>query len=459
MGIFDRIKAAVSRKPRQGTGLEATQWKQAPPRRGSRELIRAYKEMPWLKKVVDTSADSVGRACWKVLRLTDKAGQRKRDFSLRAAPFESRWRRLNALAEIGEVEEVPDHNILRLLSDPNDFFTGPQFWALVDKYLGLVGEAFLVMEKVGKVPVGLWAVPPHAMTRLPDLSLPRSERTYTVNMGGMVADVPADIVIHLRHLDPEDPLGRGVGTGFALGDELDSDEYVARFVKNSFFNQMVPPFIIGIEGGNFEANAPGLKRWKEELSRTHGGPDNAGKALITNGKLTAQRLDTTFKDIALVDLRKFLMDFVRMTYGIPPEIVGDISSSNKATSFAAMEHFATQVTVPRLEFLRAALQKWLLPLFDDETAILDFESPVPADREHRLRVMGTMPAAFSYDEWRGLADFKPDPERQGYPMPLPGQKPEGNPTPDAGGDTAPGAAEEGKAPAKGDPPWAAQPLR
>jgi hypothetical protein len=45
-------------------------------------------------------------------------------------------------------------------------------WGLVQKYLDLVGEAFLVMEKRGNIPVGLWPVPPHAVTALPDLSRP-----------------------------------------------------------------------------------------------------------------------------------------------------------------------------------------------------------------------------------------------------------------------------------------------
>jgi hypothetical protein len=32
-----------------------------------------------------------------------------------------------------------------------------------------------------------------------------------------------------------------------------------------------------------------------------------------------------------------------------------------------------------------------------------------------------MPEAFSYDEWRELAGLRPDADRQGYPLPMPGQ--------------------------------------
>nr|BDT33785.1 hypothetical protein MFMH1_34540 [Myxococcus sp. MH1] len=124
-----------------------------------------------------------------------------------------------------------------------------------------------------------------------------------------------------------------------------------------------------------------------------------------------------------MELRRFLIDFVRMTFRVPPEIVGDISSSNKATAFAARENLAEQATLPRMEFLRTEYQMRLMPLLGDEGVILDYDSPVPADREHQLRVMGATPEAFSYDEWRELAGLRPDPNRQGHPLPMPGQSP------------------------------------
>jgi phage portal protein BeeE len=126
---------------------------------------------------------------------------------------------------------------------------------------------------------------------------------------------------------PGRPAGPRHRAAFSLGDELDSDEYIARFTKNSFWNNTIPPFIAGIEGAN-DVEAP-LAKFKEELRRRHSGPENAGKLLITNGKVSIARLDTSFKDLALVDVRKFLMGFVRMVYRVPPEIVGDVTSEQQ----------------------------------------------------------------------------------------------------------------------------------
>lgn len=459
MGWKDWFKASKKRPQRDGTGFEVSRWEKAPMRRGTRELLAAYKEMPWLRTIADTAGDGFAGVRWNVVQRVEKgSGKPIKDYSLLTAGHEARQLRLKALFDVGEAREVPDHPALRLLADPNDYMTDQQFKKLLQVHLDIVGEAFLALERVGSTIVSMWPMAPSWVTELPDLSKPKSERVYRVTVGKVTKPIPAANVVHLRHLDPDDPLGRGIGSGFALGDELDTDEYAARFTKNSFWNNMVPAFIASIDGLN-DPGAAQAKAFKEDLGRNYQGPEKAGKILITSGKLTLQRLDTTFKDIALVDLRKFLMGFVRMTYRIPPEIVGDISSSNRATAFAAREIFAEQVVKPRAEFFQKAWQKWVMPLFGDEGAILDFESPVPADRERSLRVMGLMPSAFSFDEWRAEAGRKPDPERQGYPMPLPGQKPEGNQTPAPEEGSPADEEEREKRLPTGDPAWAAAPLR
>lgn len=456
MGFWDRMKG-MGRKPRKGTGLEVARWEQAPPRRGTRELLVAYREMPFLRTVVDTVADSVAGVNWRVYRRVKKDGAPVKDFSLRNAPADIRGTRLKELLRTGEAVEVPDHPALALLADPNDLLTGRAITKLQQVYLDLVGEAFFVLDIVGSQVVGMWPLPPNAVVQLPRYDQPRDVQTYRVMIGGKARELPASQVIHLRNLDPEDPLGRGVGAAFALGDELDTDEYAARFVKNSFWNNMMPAAIASIEGMN-DSNAPAAKTFKESLAREHQGPDKAGKLLITSGKVSLARFDSSFKDMELVTLRKYLHDFIRMTYRIPPETVGNTSASNKATAFAARENMAEQATAPRMEFLRTEYQARLMPLFDRE-AILHYDSPVPADREHQLRVMGTMPQAFSYDEWREVGGRKPDPNRQGYPAPMPGQQSGGQQTPDAEPGGAAEAAEDGKRLPAGDPPWAGKPLR
>lgn len=440
MPFWDNVRNLFGGKPRPSTGLELSRWTAAPPRKGADALLRAYKEMPWLRTVVDAVADNVSNVQWRLYR---REGEPRRDVFFRSANRDARGQRLKALESTGTVVELQDHPLLALLVDPNDHLSGRAVLKLSQVHLDLVGEAYWVLKRVSGVVVSAWPVPPSAVTALPDWSRPREEQFYSVSMAGKSERIPAADVLALRSLDPDDPLGRGVGPAFALGDELDADEYASRYTKNYFHNNSLPAAIVSIDGLH-DSNAPAVKAFKESLEREHRGADRAGKLLVTGGKTTFARLDTSFRDMQFVELRKFLMEFVRQTYRVPPEIVGDISNSNRATAFAARELLAEQAVLPRLEFLRTELQARLVPLFGDNL-ILDYDSPVPADREHQLKVMSRMPEAFSYDEWRELAGLRPDPERKGYPLPLPGQVetqpapegvalPEEGPTPtDAGG--------------------------
>jgi len=447
MGMLNRVRAALSGSKRKGTGLELSRWAAAPPRREVPALLASYAEMPWLGTIVDTVGDAFADVTWRAFQRRDPATRKTLvDVSLRRACGDVRRERLKALVDVAGAVELPDHPLLRLLADPNDYMTGRDFAKLFCTHYDLTGEFFAVVEEVAGVPVGLWPVPPDCVLALPDLSKPKAERTYTVTAGGRMFTLPAASVIYIKRLNPADPLGRGIGIAYALGDEVDTDEHVARYTKNAFYNNMLPGAVIAIEGFN-ESQAGPAKAFKESLAREYGGPTNAGRVMITSGRTTFARLDTPFKDMQLVDLRRFLMDFVRMVYRVPPEIVGDVTSSNRATSYAAREHLAEQATKPRAEVFLAALQKHLAPRFEDDV-ILAYDSPVPADREHRLRVMGTLPSAFSFDEWRSEAGFKPHPERQGFAELLPGQKPnepQATPSPAMGS-----SAEANAEAAKGD---------
>jgi HK97 family phage portal protein len=462
MGVTSWFRGLFGQK-RQGTGFEVSRWSSAPVRRGTAQLIFAYKELPWLNTIVDTVSDGVADLQWKVYRPVSSGGALCKDFSLRFGNSKQRRERLKAMLDAGEAVEVNNHPLLRLISDPNDYLTGRQVQKLVQTYLDLVGEAFLVLDLQGKLPVGYWPLPPHAVTLLPDYTLPPADQFYTVTFGRASRRVPASQIVHLRHPDPDDPMGRGVGKGFTLGDELDTDEYAAQFMKNFFFNNAMPAGVISIEGAppNF-STTPQAQEFRESLKREYGGSKNAGKVMLTGGKVSVARLDTDFQKMDLNSLRKGLRDFTRMNWRIPPEIVGDLTSSSKTAAWAAHDNLAKQAIVPRGEFLRSEFQMRFMPFFGVEGDIIDYGSPCPEDQEFELRVMGTFPSSFTHNEARTLAGKRPDPALKGYLSPLPGQDPSAGtkPTPDASQGSQADTSEEQQQPSnqKNDPPWAAEPI-
>ena len=113
----------------------------------------------------------------------------------------------------------------------------------------------------------------------------------------------------------------------------------------------------------------------------------------------------------LVDLRRFERDAIVQTFGVPPEMLGILQNSNRATIEAADHLFSRWVLLPRLEAFRDVLQKQLVPQFD-EKLILTYQNPIPEDRDFKLSVMQSAYWAFSTSgvNWQGepLPDGKGD---------------------------------------------------
>jgi hypothetical protein len=166
MGFFDWVKAKTSRKqPRQGTGFEVSRQIAAPPRRGTRELLVAYREMPLLRLCVDTVAEGVANAEWCVYRRVDEKKAPVKDYTLIFGNRKTREKRLKSMREAGQIEEIPDHPALNLLADPNDLLTGRAMMKLEEIHSALVGEAYWAIERGALgVPVGFWPVPPSWVT-------------------------------------------------------------------------------------------------------------------------------------------------------------------------------------------------------------------------------------------------------------------------------------------------------
>lgn len=497
--LFGRGRAAPAAAPAGLATLEdrvigASPGMRGPPRRGTRELIAAYREQPWLRAVTSRIARGVASASWcvyarasePVAPLPGRGRMRGgptgtfrdvgvapsfrwgrdiavRDSVLERGAPEARAARRRELAAAGLLREVSDHPLLDLLQSPNPQLTGRSAMSLSQIWLDIKGEAFwLLSGGADGVPTGYWPLPPHWVTAVPTASRP----TFTVSAGGLQLEVKAEGMVWLRDPDPENPYGRGSGVAESLGDELETDEYAAKYLKSWFYNSAIPSFIVSFEGADPKA----LVRAKEKWDSEHRGVGNAHKSFFSDGKMNAVRLDASFREQQISDLRKLSRDFVAQVFAMPPEVIGIIENSNRATISAARYIYALGVEFPRVEFLRTELQQWLAPRYQGAITI-EAEVQVPDDEAHRLDVMRAQPAVFACNEWRQEAGYEPLPEFEGrFPALMPGQEQPGKPAgekPEAPeveepeDDAVPGGPGEvdlEAEPERSDPPWAKAPL-
>ena len=396
------------------------------PRRGSAELLSAYSTTPWLHAVCRRRAEALSAVEWTLYAPGKGEPRASRLTGMRSA-MDIRHVAAAQHAADHRLVRLTDHPLLDLLDHPTDMAPGPLFWELLSKWLDLNGEAPQAIVFDGDTPVELTPIMPTLIVKAATSDKPWFEVRSPTSTGTFV--VPADDMIWVRQHDPADPyVGRGVGTAQVLADEIETDEYMALTAKGLFFNRGAPTAFVGIlpagpTGATLTTEQ--LKLFAAEVDAKHRGVNKAGQLHFVGRDIRVATMGQTLVENQYIDGRKFLRDMCMQVFGTPPEILGVLTSSNRSTIDAADYLFAKFSTQPQLERLRSFYQALLVPLFGDDL-VLDYVSPIPADREFKRSVMIALPQAFSVNQVLALAGetARPDGDRP-YPaasgnVPTPG---------------------------------------
>lgn len=374
----------------------------SPPRRGTRQLLDATNTMPWFRAAVQKVSWSVATNHWRLFVAQRDGKAIRADILAKSHDTRGRQALIKRGLKSMELREVEDNaffNFLRVGCPP--FFDGLIAQQLTQQYLDVAGESLWVLERgsIGGrqnrgVPVSYWVIPPSWVQSTPTLTDPY----FHIVSGTGSRYIHRDDTLWQYQPNLVDPYSRGTGLGHTLGDELETDEYAAKYMKAFFYNDGRVPFLISMP----EAHTDEVKRTETWWNTKHQGFGRWWKPGFINRKVEVHQFGQSIKDIGMREIREFERDAILRVYGFPPEIFGITESSNRATAEAAKFIYAEHVVEPRLEFRRSALQG-IAGEFD-ERLIVDFVSPLPDDRQHTLEVTKAHPWAFKGDEIREMAN-------------------------------------------------------
>jgi HK97 family phage portal protein len=389
-----------------------------PPYRGAASILEAYSTMPWLRAVAQRVATAVSSSSTQ-WRLYAPASGNRRDVRLiqRAANHETRQQLIRKANK--DLVPVDDHILLDALNKANSYMVGQSLFKVTQIHLDLLGESFWIKERNNfGAPVEFWPVPPNWIQSTPT----PQKRSFRVSFKGWQGEIPDTEVLWMADLNPANPYTRGTGMARSLSDELETDEYAAKHTRQLFFNRARPDMIIWPkqQGAHDIGLQPEqVRRLEERWLDGHQGFWRAFKPFFVGREINVHEVNQSLQELQLVELRKHERDTIVQVFGIPPELLGILQNSNRATIESADYLFSRWVVTPRMEFLRSQLQERLLPEYDDRL-VLDFVSPIAEDREHMLKASEAAPWALKVDEWRVLQGQAPldDNAGQVHMMPL-----------------------------------------
>lgn len=376
MAIFSRGPRGMARQYVGGNVSIMIPRYTAPPQRNTAEWIEAFGRNPRLA-VVDRIASDLSTVGGKLYKIDP---------------------------DTGDENEITKHPFLDFMAHPNPLheMTAAACWRLLQIYLELKGEGYFIYEYDGLGrPSEIWPIPTNWVQQTPYLGHPFYEIRTT---GGLVRSIPVDDVFCMKDLNPMDPYRRGLGAAEALADEIETDEYAAKFQKKFFFNDATPATLISMPKSSKEQR----ERFRAEWNERFRGPFNSHGIATIDGDVAVTKLAENMRDMDMMQGRTFLRNAALEHFGVPREIMGITENSNRATADAAMFIYAQNVLTPRLGRREEAINTQLLPLFG-EGLIWHFDDIIPRsqDFDKALALDAYNAGLLTKNESRELIGFEP----------------------------------------------------
>lgn len=374
----------------------------APPRRGQRQFLREYNNMPWLRAISSRVAFDVASTSWCLYALRSGPGERfMRPRAIQRASFDTRRAMLLRAADHGNLTEIEQHPMLDLINDPCPLLEGVSARKVTQEWVDIAGAGHWILENdtarnspTAGQPIHGWPLPPHWILDYPTAQRP----TYMVNLPGGQAEVPMADVLSFVDIDPYSPYDqRGAGIFYATADELEIDEYAAKHAKGVFYNRARPDILVTVPG----ASRPELQRYERDWLAKARGVFNTWLPMFNSREVTVKELSQTFQSLDFTNLRTNERNIIMQVIGMPPEVMGVIENSNRSTIDAADYLYGRHVLIPRLELMRSVFQERLAGRYDDRI-VVDYHSPIAEDKEYALKVAVGAPWSRTVDEWRRM---------------------------------------------------------
>lgn len=360
----------------------------------------------------DYIAYSVARIPIRAYRASKPSVQRRAFYEIQDATTHGRKAQvIRDMLRTKEVEEV-DHPALRLIHQPMghdrfDMLDGLQWRVVAQQMLELSGNAFVLFEGNGGSG-GALRGPPTEMLPIPDAWVqkrPNGKFDITSTEESIEwLDIHASRLHWIRRPRPANPFGRGIGVAQVLSDEIDTDEAAAVFMSSILQHHGVPALLVQVEDSTPEQRM----QMAIDLNNRFRGPKKAGQTLVTAGKIDVKDVGQSPSDLDLVALQEGMWKRARETLGIPPEELGVVEDSNRATIREAGRIAGKNVIEPRCALWDGYYTNRLVRLWPDgENIIIAHDSAIPTDDESETKARETAPFALSIDEWRARCGEQP----------------------------------------------------
>ena len=288
--------------------------------------------------------------------------------------------KLERVASNGETRQVEDHEILDLLSRPNNEQGQGEFIESVISYWMISGNSYIERVPTDGEPRELHTLRPDRMTVVPNKKNRIGGYEYKVN--GNTVKFDAEDILHLKLFNPTDDW-YGMSPLESVARTVDQHNAATKWntalLQN--FGKVSGAFIS--EG---RLNDKQFDRLKEELRDEYGGDGEAGKLALLEGSLDFKKLMMNPTDLDWLEGMKEAGKLIHGAYGVPGEITGIGKGATYENRREAKKALYTETVLPLVDHFVDELNNWLTPQFSENLRITYDRQDIPALREEQEKV-------------------------------------------------------------------------
>ncbi len=277
-------------------------------------------------------------------------------------------------------KKIENHPLELLLNNPNPTQNGYEFFESLYSYKLLSGntyiQAILLDKNIFKNPKELFILRPDRMTIIIDnnSSIPYAYK-YKVNNNEKIFYVDKITgnaeILHIKNFNPINDW-YGLSPIEAASYSIDQHNEASKWNQSMLQNGARPSGALIVKGNGDDSaflTDEQFSRLKKQLNEEFSGTENAGKPLLLEGGLEWMEMSLSPSEMNFLEMKNSCARDIALAFGVPSQLLGIPGDNTYSNLMEARLSMWEETIIPMIDNVVDALNKWLVPMFDDNIAL------------------------------------------------------------------------------------------
>ena len=293
-------------------------------------------------------------------------------------------------------QEVEEHEILKLLENPNPTQGKVEFLVSVISYLLISGNSYILRSgPENKEPTELYPLRPDRIKIEPSTrSIPAA---YNYVVGGQtqnryeIDQATGDSQVkQIKLFNPSDDY-YGLSPIQTASIDIDSYNLANKHNVNLLSNGARPSGAVIFNpkddsGGSMQLSDVQRNQLVNDINQRFSGVNNAGKPMLLEGDFDWKEMGLSPKEMDFLEFKNMSAKDIALIFGVPSQLIGIKDTQTYSNFSEAKLALYNETIIPLLDRLQSDLNEWLTPQFGSDLYLkFDYDS-IPAIAEQRKRV-------------------------------------------------------------------------